>query len=151
MIQGVEIKPLKRHVDERGYVMEILRRDEDFFRQFGQAYVSACFAGIVKAWHCHQIQHDYFCCLSGNLKVGLYDDRGDSPTQGQTQTVVIGELNPAVICIPPFVWHGFTAVGGQTAVVLNLPTEVYRADQPDELRRPVDDAGIPFTWKSEGW
>ena len=64
---------------------------------------------------------------------------------------MIGELNPAVICIPPYVWHGFTAVGGVTALVLNLPTEVYRADQPDELRRPALDPEIPFAWKTEGW
>lgn len=151
MIEGVVIKKLTRLVDERGFLMEILRRDDELYRQFGQVYVSACFAGIVKAWHCHQIQFDHFCCLQGNLKIGLYDDRADSSTRGQTQTIVVGELNPALVIIPPLVWHGFMAVGGETAVVLNLPTEVYNRQQPDELRRPVDDPEIPFTWKSEGW
>jgi dTDP-4-dehydrorhamnose 3,5-epimerase len=151
MIEGVVVKKLTRHVDERGYVMEILRRDDDLFRQFGQAYVSACFPGIVKAWHCHRVQYDHFCCLAGNLKVGLYDDRPDSPTCGQTQGLVIGALSPALVCIPPLVWHGFMAVGTEMAVVLNLPTELYDYREPDELRRDPFDPEIPFEWQSKGW
>lgn len=147
MIEGVIIKPLLRHVDERGYLMEILRSDEEIFVRFGQAYVSACFPGIVKAWHCHQRQYDYFCCLVGNMKIGLYDDRAESSTRGQTQAIVIGELNPALVRIPPLVWHGFTALGQQTALVLNIPTEVYNRAEPDELRRDPFDPEIPFSWE----
>ncbi len=151
MIDGVVVKKLNRLVDERGYLMEILRNDEELFDKFGQAYVSACFPGIIKAWHCHEVQHDHFCCLHGNLKVGLFDEREDSPTTGQTQTIVIGVLNPCLVRIPPLVWHGFMAVGAETAVVLNLPTETYNYEQPDELRRALHDPEIPFTWKREGW
>jgi dTDP-4-dehydrorhamnose 3,5-epimerase len=151
MIDGVVVKKLTRHVDERGYLMEILRSDDELFQQFGQVYVSACFGGIVKAWHCHRLQTDHFCCVAGNLKVGLYDDRPESSTCGQTQTVVIGELNPALVVIPPLVWHGFMAIGTQTAVVVNVPTELYNAREPDELRRPPFDPEIPFQWKVEGW
>lgn len=151
MIEGLAVKPLKRLLDERGYLMEILRNDDELFQHFGQAYVSACFPGIIKAWHCHERQYDFFCCVSGNLKVGLYDDRPDSPTRGQTATVVIGLLNPALVRIPPLVWHGFMAVGTETAVVLNLPTEPYDREHPDELRREALDPAIPFQWKREGW
>jgi dTDP-4-dehydrorhamnose 3,5-epimerase len=151
MIEGVQTKNLTRHVDERGYVMEILRSDEAIYQKFGQVYISASFPGLIKAWHCHKIQTDYFCCIAGNLKIGMYDGREDSPTYGETQTIVIGELSPMVVSIPPGVWHGFRAVGNQTAVVVNIPTEVYRADQPDELRIPVDDPSIPYTWDTKGW
>jgi dTDP-4-dehydrorhamnose 3,5-epimerase len=151
MIDHVVVKKLNRLVDERGYLMEILRNDDELFETFGQAYVSACFPGMIKAWHCHEVQYDRFCCLQGNLKIGLFDDRKDSPTHGQTQTIVIGVLNPCLVRIPPYVWHGFMAVGDETAVVLNLPTELFNYDKPDELRRAAHDPEIPFTWKREGW
>jgi dTDP-4-dehydrorhamnose 3,5-epimerase len=151
MIDGVLVKKLNRLVDERGYLMEILRNDEELFDKFGQAYVSACFPGMIKAWHCHEVQFDHFCCLQGNLKIGLFDEREDSPTNGQTQTIVIGVLNPCLVRIPPYVWHGFMAAGDETAVVLNLPTETYNYEQPDELRRAPHDPEIPFIWKREGW
>ncbi len=150
MIDGVRIKRLERHVDDRGWLMEILRDDDDIFLDFGQVYVSTCFPGIVKAWHCHERQTDSFCVLVGNAKIGLYDDREGSSTHGETQAVVAGELNPIVLQIPPLVWHGFAALEDRTAMVLNAPTEHYDRDNPDELRRDPFDPEIPFEWLTKG-
>ena len=36
LIDGVRIKHLKVHADERGRLMEMLRADEDVFIKFGQ-------------------------------------------------------------------------------------------------------------------
>lgn len=149
MIDGVRIKPLTRHVDDRGWVMEILRDDDEIFIDFGQVYVSAAFPGVVKAWHCHERQTDSFCVLVGNAKIGLFDDREGSPTAGEAQSVVAGELNPVVVQIPPLVWHGYMALEGRTAIVVNVPTEHYVADDPDELRREPFDPQIPFEWFPE--
>ncbi|MBI4721106.1 MAG: dTDP-4-dehydrorhamnose 3,5-epimerase, partial [Chitinivibrionia bacterium] len=41
MIDGVIVKKLKVIPDERGFLMEMMRRDDDFFRQFGQIYLTA--------------------------------------------------------------------------------------------------------------
>jgi dTDP-4-dehydrorhamnose 3,5-epimerase len=150
VIEGVKIKPLQRKVDDRGYLFEVLRDDDELFIRFGQAYITACFPGVVKAWHCHQRQWDHLCVIAGNAKLGLYDDRPASPTRGQVMSLVIGELNLVLVQIPPGVWHGFTPVGGQTAVVLNLPTEHYHHEAPDELRRPPFTPDIPFEWTTKG-
>ena len=37
--------------DERGWLMELLRNDEEMFLKFGQVYVTAAYPGVVKAWH----------------------------------------------------------------------------------------------------
>ncbi len=99
MIDGVEIKQLTRHMDDRGYLMEILRDDDEMFIEFGQVYVSAVFPGIVKAWHCHEHQTDSFCVVRGNARIGLFDDRPDSPTCGEAQGIVCGDLKPLVVQI----------------------------------------------------
>ena len=150
MIEGVRIKKLQTVPDQRGFVMEILRDDEECFEKFGQAYVSGTYPGIVKAWHAHEIQTDSFCCLQGNVMVGLFDDREDSPTRGQTMKIVLGELNRTLLQIPPLVWHGWICLGNEMAVVLNLPTEHYNPQAPDELRRPWDDPDIDFEWHVKG-
>ncbi len=148
-IEGVSIKPLIRHVDDRGFLMEVLRNDEELYAGFGQAYIGACFAGVVKAWHAHEKQTDHFCVIRGNAKIGMYDDRPDSPTRGETMSVVAGELNPVMVRIPPRVWHGFKPVDGQTAWVLNIPSEPYNPEHPDELRRDPFDPDIPFHWETQ--
>ena len=146
MIDGVATKNLVMHADERGYVMEILRCDDPIFTQFGQVYVTACYPGVIKAWHAHRRQTDYFCCLSGMAKVALYDAREASPTRGQLDVHTIGWQNPKVLVIPPEVYHGFTAVGTETALILNCPSQPYNRKDPDELRLPYDTPEIPFDW-----
>ncbi len=150
MIDGVVTKRLRLIPDERGYLMEILRDDDELFTQFGQVYVTACYPGIVKAWHCHQHQVDMICCVQGTARLGLYDDREDSPTCGETNSFILGILNPLIVRVPAGVWHGFTPVAAETILMLNVPSEHYDYDEPDELRRDPFDPEIGFQWHSQG-
>jgi dTDP-4-dehydrorhamnose 3,5-epimerase len=150
MIEGIRLKPLRLIPDDRGYLMEVLRDDDELYERFGQCYISATYPGIVKAWHAHQQQTDNFCCVHGNVKVGLYDGREDSPTFGEVQSLVVGDLNRTLVQIPPGVWHGWVCLGHDLALVLNVPTQHYIYKEPDELRRPWDDPAIPFEWHVKG-
>ncbi|MEO0070439.1 MAG: dTDP-4-dehydrorhamnose 3,5-epimerase family protein [candidate division WOR-3 bacterium] len=147
MIEGVKVKKLRRHMDERGYVMEILRDDDELFLKFGQVYISVCLPGIVKAWHAHKKQYDNFCVLKGLAKIGLYDGREDSPTYKETDTFILGELNPILLQIPPGVWHGQMALGNEPSFLLNIPTEHYDRENPDELRVDPFDNDFNYQWQ----
>ena len=81
MIDGVRVKQLKVIPDERGRLMEMLRSDDGLFQKFGQVYVSVAYPGVVKGWHYHKVQTDYFTIISGMMKVVLYDGRPDSATE----------------------------------------------------------------------
>jgi len=63
---------------------------------------------------------------------------------------MLGLVHPALVHIPPGVWHGFTSVGGELATMLNLPSRHYDHEQPDELRRDPFDPEIPFEWVTRG-
>jgi len=146
MIDGVILKPLRVIPDERGRLMEILRRDDPFFTAFGQVYLTTTYPGVVKAWHCHARQDDHVCCIRGAIKLALYDDRPDAPTLGALQELFLGEARPLLVRIPRGVWHGWKGVGTDEAFMLNCPSEPYDYAHPDELRRPWDDPGIPYDW-----
>lgn len=146
MIEGVEIKRLTTYPDERGALTEIVRNDDPFFVKFGQCYVSISYPGVIRAWHYHKKQTDYFCCIKGMIKVPLYDGRAGSATHGEINEFFIGEHNLAVVKIPIGVMHGFKVVGNEPAYLLNFPTEPYRRDDPDEYRIPFDSPEIPYDW-----
>jgi len=146
MIEGVKVKKLRVIPDERGYLMEMLRSDWDEYEKFGQVYVTAAYPGVVKAWHYHKSQTDHFVCVHGMAKVVLYDRRDDSPTHRQVNEFFIGERNPCLIKIPPLVVHGFKGISQDVTLVVNVPTELYNYDEPDELRLPFDTAEIPYDW-----
>lgn len=146
MIDGAVVKQLKVIADERGYLMEMLRNDDPVFERFGQSYITACYPGVVKGWHYHKKQTDHFVCVSGMAKVVLYDSRESSPTHGQVQEFFMGEKNPILLKIPPYVMHGFKAIGTETALIINVPTEPYNYNEPDEFRVPWDTPEIPYDW-----
>ena len=144
-IAGVQIKPLKLVADERGYLLEMLRADDPFFTTFGQAYVSATYPGVVKAWHYHRVQVDYFVCISGMVKLVLYDSRDDSPTRGAVNEFCLGEQNRSLVVVPNLVYHGWKCISDSMSLVVNMPTEVYRYDDPDEYRE-VAHGVLPYDW-----
>lgn len=146
LISGVRVRKLRLLADERGWLMEMLRSDWEEYQEFGQTYVTACYPGVVKAWHYHKLQSDHFICVAGMAKVALYDPREGSPTRGRINEFVMGPLNPILVKIPEMVYHGFTTVGPETAIVVNVPTRLYNYDKPDEYRVPYNDPAIPYNW-----
>lgn len=132
-----DTKQLDVHLDDRGYLFEVLREDDEIVStEFAQITVSEVYPGVIKAWHRHQRQTDFIACLKGNLKVGLAveNDAGVS-----IDTECIGEDNREVIKVPPGVWHGMTPVGDQSALVLYIQDQTY--DPDDEERLPHDEFG----------
>jgi dTDP-4-dehydrorhamnose 3,5-epimerase len=145
-IEGVRVKPLRVIPDERGRLMEILRRDDDLFLEFGQVYLTTVYPGVTKAWHYHEHQHDHFACVVGAIKLALFDEREGSPTRGTVNEHFLGVHAPILVQIPPRVWHGFKNVGDAEAVVVNVTTRPYDRANPDEHRIDPHENHIPYRW-----
>ncbi len=146
MIDGVQVKELKVIPDERGRLMEMLRSDDDIYSQFGQVYMTTAYPGVVKAWHYHKVQDDHFVVVKGMIKLVLYDDREGSKTRGEVNEFFMGMHNPILVKIPRGIYHGFKSMGEEEAIVINVPTEPYNREDPDEYRIPADDESIPYDW-----
>ncbi|MCP2604839.1 dTDP-4-dehydrorhamnose 3,5-epimerase family protein [Candidatus Aminicenantes bacterium AH-873-B07] len=148
MIEGVKLKKLKVIPDERGRLMEILRSDDNLFIKFGQVYMTTTYPGVVKAWHLHKKQFDNVACLYGTIKLVLFDAREESPTYKEINEFYIGIHNPLLIQIPPRIYHGWKCVSLEEAIVVNIPTEVYNYEKPDEYRLdPHNNNLIPYDWR----
>lgn len=146
MIHGVKIKQLKVIPDERGRLMEMIRCDDPDFVKFGQVYMTTVYPGVVKGWHYHHKQDDYLTAIKGMVKLVLYDRRSDSPTCGEVNQFFVGEYHPLMIYIPHDVVHGFKGIGMEEAVIVNLVTEPYNYEDPDEYRIAPHDSEIPYDW-----
>jgi dTDP-4-dehydrorhamnose 3,5-epimerase len=145
-IQGVQVKQLRAIADERGWLMEILRRDEtELLPKFGQVYVSATYPGVVKAWHFHKRQVDNFACVAGMVKLVLVDTREGSPTKGAVNEFFVGTHNPMLVQVPNLVYHGWKCISTDLALVVNVPSEPYDRESPDEHRLEPHGT-LPYDW-----
>jgi dTDP-4-dehydrorhamnose 3,5-epimerase len=143
-IEGVEVKDLVTHGDERGFFRELIRETDPFFERFGQLSHSLMYAGTAKAWHIHRAQTDWWYCI-GSLKVALYDLRDSSPTKGTLMELYLGDRYGArCVKIPPGVAHGCRAL--ELTHLLYVTSHVY--DAADEGRLPHDDPSIGYDWVS---
>lgn len=149
IIKGVQVKKLIKHVDDRGFFMELLRDDDNLLKKFGQASMSLSYPGVIKAFHYHKLQDDLWFFPKGNAQVVLHDLREDSPTKGLTNVFYMGEHNSILLVIPKGVAHGYRVLGNEPAIITYFTTMSYNPQDPDEYRIPWDDPSIGFDWTTK--
>jgi len=138
---------LVAHVDDRGYLIEIIRATDPHFTKFGQVYLVGNFAkGVIRAFHKHNVLWDWFFISHGAAKFVLVDDRADSPSYKEQEVFVISSRNPSLIVVPPGVYHGWMSLADDTQMI-STASEVYNRENPDEVRIPPDSFGDIWTVK----
>jgi dTDP-4-dehydrorhamnose 3,5-epimerase len=141
MIPGVEVIPLRRFEDERGWFAE-LRRDSRLPRRTVQTNLSFSRRGVIRGLHFHERgQDDLFVCLSGSARVVVLDRES-----GETFTLDIGDDNPVAVWIPGHHAHGFEAL--TDVLFLYHVTEEYDPADPDEHEIPWDDPRVADLWST---
>lgn len=146
-IDGVVLKPLARHIDARGWLMEMFRSDElDPELMPTMSYVSLTLPGVTRGPHEHVEQTDMFAFIGpGSFQLRLWDRREYSPTFGHTIVTILGADNPSIAIVPPGVVHGYTNVSDVDGLVLNFPNRLYAGEGKrspvDEIRHEDDPTG----------
>jgi dTDP-4-dehydrorhamnose 3,5-epimerase len=143
-IDGVVVKSLAKHVDDRGWLAELFRQDEiaEAFMPV-MSYISMTAAGVTRGPHEHLDQADMFAFIGpSDFKVYLWDNRKLSPTYMTRQVVYAGENSPRSVLIPPGVVHAYRNIGGKSGMVVNCPNRLYagkgKKDPVDEIRHEDD-------------
>ena len=122
-IDGVDISPLKKFVDTRGWLAELWRTDRiDPAQRPVMSYISVTEPGVARGPHEHRDQTDVFSFLGpGNFEIHLWDNRPDSPTYDRYHSFVVGQDSPTSVTVPPRrrprlpQLHGRARAGGQFA------------------------------------
>jgi dTDP-4-dehydrorhamnose 3,5-epimerase len=149
VIEGVGVKRLVPHADERGVFVELARlADDPFFADPGVAQVSTSLRhGGIVAWHLHPTQVDWWWVAQGDLQVAVLDRRPGSPTWNAVAEFLMGEHfdQGFVLRIPAGVAHGYKVRTGPVRLYY-LTSRTY--DPAEELRL---DPGDPELAKLYDW
>jgi dTDP-4-dehydrorhamnose 3,5-epimerase len=149
LISGVEIHPLREIADERGAVLHMLRNDASWFRGFGEIYFSEVKPGAVKAWKRHRVMTQHFAVPFGRIRLVVFDDRQESPSNGTVMTIEIGRPDAyQLVIVPPAVWYGFSAIGSTTALLANCADTPHDPGESEHCTIEEAQAMIPYEWKS---
>ena len=145
LIDGVTVREVANVPKQNGHLTEVYRRDwklDDV--DVDQVFQVVLNAGAISAWHAHEKTTDRLFVSTGMVRIVLFDARDDSPTRGAINEFRAGAVRPALIVVPPRVWHGLQNIAAESSIVLNLVDAAYAYEDPDHWRVPLDDPSIPF-------
>jgi len=102
--------PLKRHVDQRGYLEEVFKPEmlPVQHRDFGQCFITTAKPGIVKGNHWHKFKYELFYMVKGQATVYFKDMES-----GDTQEISMSDQDPKVVQIPPGPLHAIKNTGNE--------------------------------------
>lgn len=154
MIVDVQVKKLISHGDSRGFFREIIRVSDPLFSgsRFAQWSHSRMAKNVVKAWHFHHVQYDWWYVPIGQVETVLIDNRPESSTFRAKMVIVMGEsryggeTEEVCVRIPPGVLHGCRVLSDE-AHLFYITSETY--DRSEEGRIPYNDPEFTHDWGND--
>lgn len=140
--QGVSLRSLQTHHDERGSLTELFRASWETGIDAVQWNYCESEARVLRGVHVHLKHSDYLILLRGSASIGLRDLRIGSPTESMTALVEMQGRKLHALTIPPGVAHGFYF--HEPSSHLYAVSEYW--DQRDELGCHWADPALEINW-----
>ena len=139
-VSDIQITTLARIMTQGGDVMHAMKKGDNGYSSFGEAYFSWISAGSVKAWKRHLRMTMNLVVPMGRVRF-VFCSLGSEDAQ-EFRSETIGEARYVRITVPPGIWFGFQGLGDSPSLVLNLANILH---DPAEVER-MTVSGIDFKW-----
>jgi dTDP-4-dehydrorhamnose 3,5-epimerase len=145
LIKGVKVVEVRNVTRWNGMLTEVFRSDWAIDEApVDQVFQVTLGPGEISAWHVHRQTRDRLFVNHGAMRVVLFDARRGSSTYRGVNEFQFGSHRPALVLVPPGVWHGLQNMRERPSRVLNLVDRAYSYEDPDHWRLPRDSARIPY-------
>ena len=143
-IEGVILTPLKKISHPKGDIFHGIKKSDDGFVGFGEAYFTTINKGQIKGWNRHMKMTLNLVVPVGSVQFVIYDDRHGIDTKSNFFEVELSPDNYKRMTIPPGLWVAFKGKSDETNLILNMSDLEH---DPDELEKLNVDQ-IEYDWNS---
>ena len=143
-IEGLILTPLKRIGHSKGDIFHGIKKSDQGFVGFGEAYFSTIKYSEVKGWNKHKKMTLNLIVPIGKVVFVVYDDREKSKTKGNFFNIEISADVYQRFTVPPAVWLAFKGKSKDTNLILNVSDMEH---EPEEIERLNLDQ-IEYNWDS---
>jgi len=112
-MDGVTLTPLKQMLSPKGDVLHALKKSEDSFCGFGEAYFSSVHCGTIKGWKKHTKMTLNLVVPVGAVEFVCYDG-------SKFESIVLSKENYQRLTVKPGVWMAFRGVGSGANMLINI-------------------------------
>lgn len=129
MIEDIELNKLKIIENKNGNIFHFLKSNEKSFKGFGEVYISTIKANSIKAWKKHSKMTCNFIVPIGNIKIVVFDDRKNSPSENEIHEFILSPKNYFRLTIPPNIWFGFSSLSKEDSFLINFADILHDPDE----------------------
>ena len=142
IIEGVILTPLKQIVNPKGDLYHALKKSDNGYKSFGEAYFSTVIKDEIKGWKKHTLMVLNLIVPIGAVEFIIYDDRIDSSTKNQFFSLILSQENYQRLTVPAGVWMAFKGIGEDLNMLLNIASIEH--DPSEAITKQLTD--INYTW-----
>ena len=142
IIEGVILTPLKQIVNPKGDLYHALKKSDNGYKSFGEAYFSTVTKDEIKGWKKHTVMVLNLIVPIGAVEFIIYDDRIDSSTKNQFFSLILSQENYQRLTVPAGVWMAFRGIGEDLNMLLNIASIEH--DPSEAITKQLTD--INYTW-----
>jgi dTDP-4-dehydrorhamnose 3,5-epimerase len=133
MIKNITTTPLSIIETQGGKVMHAMKKSDQGFKGFGEAYFSFIDFQEIKAWKRHTEMTLNLIVPKGEIRFVFIDDTVLSNLQ--FYEVVVSQDNYSRLTVPPMVWMGFQGLSTSGSFLLNLANIEHNINEVDNKKQ----------------
>ena len=138
---NILVTPLKRIKILKGDVMHIMKKKDDGFKDFGEAYFYWISNKSIKAWKYHSRMTMNLVVPFGQVRFVFYKKNKFGHEEFQVEE--IGVRRYVRLTVPPGLWFGFKGLHSPRSLIMNI-SNIPHSEK--EVKRINLDA-IKYNWK----
>lgn len=119
-IEGVLLTPLKKIAHPKGDILHGMKKSDQGFVAFGEAYFTKVKFGETKGWNRHKRMTLNLIVPVGKVIFVIYDNREKSKTKGDFLSVEISVDAYQRLTVPPGVWLAFRGISDGINLILDV-------------------------------
>ena len=143
-IEGVRLTSLMKVSHPKGDVYHAMKKSDNGYAGFGEAYFSTIKRGEIKGWNKHKRMTLNLVVPVGEVIFIIYDGREKSATKGNFFEVILSRSNYQRLTVHPGLWLAFMGKSNGTNLILNIADMEH---DPEEIERFNLDQ-IDYNWDS---
>lgn len=140
MLDTILVTKLNQITTEGGNVLHAMKKSDNGYDGFGEAYFSWVSKGSIKAWKRHTNMTLNLVVPIGKVKFVFYSSKKSNPAEFRTEE--LGEDNYVRLTVPPGIWFGFQGLKSKNSLVMNIASIPH--DDNEVERLSLDD--INYNW-----
>ncbi len=124
--------PLMQIPNEKGDVFHAVKKSDNHFKGFGEAYFTTVKNGAIKGWKKHTLMHMNLVVIHGEVCFYLIDDQNN-----WNASYTLGPKNYGCLSVSPGIWVAFKGLTDQKNIILNVASEPHVPEEA--ITKPLSD------------